>query len=55
MKTYNSPMLQVVGINTKDIIATSRFTPNSSQTITDPNSILAPGQRSVYEDWYEGY
>ena len=53
MKTYNSPMLQVVSINKKDIIATSTMGmlgDYNSSTVT----IGAPGQRGL-DEWYEGY
>ena len=43
MKTYNSPMLQVVSINKKDIIATSD--PALTTTVYTTGSVLAPGQR----------
>ena len=55
MKIYNSPMLQVVSINTKDIIATSggqKFTLKNEDL--GSGTVLAPGQRS-FDEWYEGY
>lgn len=45
-------MLQVVHINTKDIITTSDVNANLLNTGTSTQ--LAPGQRSL-DDWYEGY
>ena len=53
-KKYNSPMLQVVSIKKSDIIATSTM-----NMLGDYNSsnvtIGAPGQRNVFDEWYEGY
>lgn len=51
MKTYNSPMLQIVSINKKDIIATSLDVNN-----TAGNNLwgAAPGVRDI-DSWYEGY
>ena len=49
MKTYNSPMLQVVSINKKDIIATSLGLHNDVGY-----GSFAPDQRG-FDDWYEGY
>ena len=49
MKTYNSPMLHVVGINNNDIITMSTY------NVYDPTKpTLAPGQRGL-DDYYEGY
>ena len=53
MKTYNSPMLQVVSINKKDIIVTSPVLTNSVFNPGEGDPILSAGRR--YEDWYEGY
>lgn len=54
MKTYMNPMLQVVYINTKDIITTSDVNANLLNTGTSTQ--LAPGQRGLdFESWYEGY
>lgn len=58
MKTYNSPMLQVVGINKNDIVTASD--PNVALSNTpytgpsDGSGFSAPGQRGL-DDWYEGY
>lgn len=54
MKTYNSPMLQVVSIKSNDILTNSQMSVQGnydSNTIT----IAAPGQRNVFDSWYEGY
>ena len=50
-KKYNNPVLQVVGISKKDIIATSLVRG------ADVNSGVndAPGRRNVFDEWYEGY
>ena len=53
MKTYNNPMLQVVGINKSDIIATSNPGLKGEYKGT-ASGVLAPGQRGL-DDWYEGY
>lgn len=56
-KQYNTPMLQVVGINKKDIIVTSpKFTDQVAGTKGGDASGFgfAPGQRGL-DDWYEGY
>ena len=53
MKTYNSPMLQVVSIKNSDVIATSTMSmlgDYNSSTVT----IAAPGQRGL-DDWDAGY
>ena len=52
MKTYNSPKLQVVGINKSDIIATSAPGLKGAYTGT-ASGVLAPGQRDI-DSWYEG-
>ena len=58
MKTYNSPMLQVVGINKNDIVTASD--PNVALSNTqytgssDGSGFSAPGQRGVF-DWDAGY
>ena len=54
MKTYNSPMLQVVGISKKDIIATSLVRGTSSVSSGDCD---APGLRMFELDnsWDSGY
>ena len=54
MKTYNSPMLQVVSIKKNNIIATSTVSIYSTEYDKDKGSILAPGQRGL-DDYYEGY
>ena len=51
MKKYENPMLQVVSINKKDIIATSDRIMNIEGT---SGTYLAPGQRGI-DSWYEGY
>ena len=52
MKKYNSPMLQVVSINKKDIIVTSDLSMRGdySGSVT----IAAPGQRAL-DGWDAGY
>ena len=51
MKTYNSPMLQVVSINKKDIIATSDPAVTLGGTFGgDVNEICAPDRYSVFGD-----
>jgi len=50
-KKYNSPMLQIVSIRKKDIIATS--TPALGGVFSG-ETILAPGQRAL-DDWDAGY
>ena len=52
MKTYNSPMLQVVSIKKSDVIETStmRMLGNYDSNVT----IAAPGQRGL-DDWDAGY
>lgn len=52
MKTYNSPMLQVVGINKSDIIVTS---PGYGYETTATYGNLAPGQRGVFDPYDAGY
>ena len=49
MKTYNSPMLQVVSINKKDIMATSLGLHNDVGY-----GSFAPVQRGL-DDWDAGY
>ena len=53
MKSYVNPMLQIVSINKKDIIATSD---RSYKYVFDGDNskILAPGQRGL-DDWDAGY
>lgn len=55
-KKYNSPMLQIVSINSKDIIATSNETMGISGSAFTGGSagVLAPGQRGL-DDWDAGY
>ena len=51
MKTYNSPMLQVVSIKDKDILTTSTLNVNTGISVSNQ---FAPGQRGL--DSYEaGY
>ena len=52
MKTYNSPMLQVVSINKNDIIVTSPTLGISTENYN--GAVYAPGQRNL-DDYYEGY
>ena len=52
MKTYNSPMLQVVGISKNDVIATSFGYKNAWNGSTP---ILAPGERGIYDPYDAGY
>ncbi len=56
MKTYNSPMLNVVSIKRSDIIATSGEETMGMRGAYDSGTITiaAPGQRGL-DDWYEGY
>ena len=58
MKTYKSPMLQVVSIKNNDIVTASDPNVTLSNTqysgLTDGSGFSAPGQRGVF-DWYEGY
>ena len=57
-KTYENPMLQVVSINKKDIIATSLGIFGDVYGTTGGNSTdgygFAPGQRGL-DDWDAGY
>ena len=53
-KKYNSPMLQVVGIKSNDIIVTST-TRGLSEVTVDPSLAESPGRRNVFDEWYEGY
>lgn len=53
MKTYVNPMLQVVGINKKDIIATSA--PGFSTNNYNGETILAPGERGIFDPYDAGY
>lgn len=54
MKTYNSPMLQVVSIKFNNIIATSGNPETHDANFTGTaNDVLAPGRR--FDIWYEGY
>ena len=48
MKTYNSPMLQVVGIRKKDIIATSDLG-LYNETLNE-GDILAPDRFNMFGD-----
>ena len=50
-KKYNSPMLQVVSINKKDIIATSD---PALGGVFNGETILAPGRERDFNSWYEG-
>ena len=52
MKTYNSPMLQVVSMKHSDIVTTSPF--GSNGEYSGSVNIAAPGQRG-FDSWYEGY
>lgn len=54
MKTYNSPMLQVVSIKKNDIVTSSEGALNVHLTTDHSGTIYAPGQRGL-DDWYEGY
>ena len=54
MKTYNSPMLQVVSINKNDVIATSETMSYGLNNYNGTADILAPGQRGL-NDWDAGY
>ncbi len=54
MKTYNSPMLQVVSINKNDVIATSETMSYGLHNYDGSSTILAPGQRGL-NDWDAGY
>ncbi len=51
MKTYNSPMLQVVSINKNDVIATSMKVANEYNSTW---ATLAPGERAL-DSWDAGY
>ena len=54
MKKYENPMLQVVGINKHNIIATSGpgFNP---ENVVDPSDVGAPGMRGVFDPYNAGY
>ena len=55
MKTYNSPMLNVVSIKRSDIIATSgEETMNYRGDFGSGITIAAPGMRGL-DDWDAGY
>ena len=54
MKTYNSPMLQIVGIKKSDIIATSTDTVGMGSGTKATNLADAPGMRG-FDDWDAGY
>lgn len=50
MKTYNSPMLNVVSINKRDIIATSTDAPLSNTT-QDNGAALGAGLRGLFDPY----
>ena len=50
MKKYNSPMLQIVGISKKDIIATSLNVTNEYKSTWES---LDAGRR--FDEWDEGF
>ena len=50
-KNFEQPALEVVRMNNRDIVTESL---GITGTVTNPNAILAPGQRS-FDEWYEGY
>ena len=50
-KKYNTPMLQIVSINKKDIIATSNPALNGTYT---GGEVLAP-DRNMFDSWNEGF
>ena len=54
-KKYNSPMLNVVSINKKDIIATSDPVVGfgNPDVTKDGSQACTAGRR--FDDWYEGY
>ena len=52
-KNYNSPMLQVVSINSKDIIATSDVNATLGANVTEVGGIL--GADRFRDDWDAGY
>ena len=50
-KKYDSPMLQVVSISKKDVIATSLGINNA-----EGYGEFSAGRRyNVFDEWYEGY
>ena len=54
MKTYYSPMLQVVSIKNNDIVTESLPYDTNAEYGLNTGEILAPGRRNVF-DYYEGY
>ena len=53
MKTYNSPMLQVVSIKRSDIVtASDQYGSNGTYGVGV--NLAAPGMRGL-DDYYEGY
>ena len=52
-KKYNSPMLQVVSIRKKDIIATSDLSIGLSSGSQNNDAALGVGRR--WDDWNEGF
>ena len=52
MKKYENPMLQVVSISKKDIIATSTDAPLTGTQANE--NALAP-DRNIFDSWYEGF
>ena len=55
-KQYNTPMLQVVGINKKDIIVTSpKFTDQVAGTKGGDETTGFGFAPDRFNDWYEGY
>ena len=55
MKTYNSPMLQVVSIKKNDIVTSSPLNIYNDVTITESSGILAPDRYYRFGSYYEGY
>lgn len=54
IKKYNSPMLNVVSINKRDIIATSDTLVGFGTGTKSGGNACAPGMRE-FDDYYEGY
>ena len=54
MKTYNSPMLQVVSIKKNDIVTASENMTVQGNYDSGTITIAAPGMRGL-DDYYEGY
>ena len=53
MKTYIKPSFEIIMLETKDIMNTSRIVDNGQSSYEDENGNIISGQKGTFSSWFE--